>query len=81
MPKVKPLGEYTADNEALVKKIRHGKAEHNLNDTKLSEAVNICRSTFSDRMKKPETFTLKELRRVSKVLHIPLVELINGVTQ
>lgn len=81
MPKVKPLGEYIADNEAIVKKIRHGKVEYNLNDTKLSVAVNISRSTFSDRMKKPETFTLKELRRVSKVLHIPLVELISGVSQ
>lgn len=81
MPKIKPLGEYTADNEALVKRIRHGKAEYDLNDTKLSAAVHICRSTFSDRMKKPETFTLKELRRVSKVLHIPLVELISGNSQ
>lgn len=81
MPKVKPLGEYIADNEALLKKIRHGKAEYDFNDTKLSEAVNISRSTFSDRMKKPENFTLKELRRVSKVLHIPLVELISGVSQ
>lgn len=78
MPKVKPLGEYSADNEALVKRIRHGKAEYDLNDTKLSAAVRICRPTFSDRMKKPENFTLGELRRVAKVLHIPLTELLKG---
>lgn len=79
MPKVKPLGEYAEDNEVLIKKIRHGKAEYDLNNTKLAVAAHISRATLSDRLnKKPELFTLGELRRVSKALHIPLNELVSN---
>jgi len=43
--------------------------------TDFFEAVGIKKDTFYSRMKEPENFTIKELRRIGLSLHIPIEDL------
>lgn len=71
MPKLRPTPEAQADKE-LVAKIAYCQKKYDVSDEALALALRICRKTLSSRMKRPETFTLKELRLAKKRLHFDL---------
>lgn len=73
------LGRNIAD-EKIVALIWGAAAANNLNDTQLCEKVSntsfrMTRPTLYNRKKKPEDFTVGELRRLGRALNIPIEDL------
>lgn len=78
MPKTN-LGRNIAD-EKIVALIWGAKAVKGLTDEQLCEkasrgTVRLSRNTLTRRKKKPEDFTIGELRRLGRVLDIPIDDL------
>lgn len=73
--------ECEKENNAVAAAVRYGMIVNNVSPKQMADAMRKDLSTFYNRMKRPETFTLDELRRASAKIHIPLEKLVKGETQ
>ncbi|MBP3543467.1 MAG: helix-turn-helix domain-containing protein [Lachnospiraceae bacterium] len=71
MPKLKPSP--IEEKRAMIRGcIAGGMARHGMDYEKLATVAGISSRTLYSRMKKPETFRLDELMRISSKLNIPM---------
>ncbi len=62
MPRIRQYAQKYADAD-FMKEIQHQKVECGIKtDAKLAELINISKSNFCNRKKRPENFTVAELR-------------------
>lgn len=76
MPKLRKVkSEEQIKNDCLIGTIKKYLIINDLKMDDLAKIINCNRSTIYNRQKKPEGFTLGELRKISQILHIPKEEL------
>lgn len=73
MPKLKP-NEQEEANRIIRAHIAAGKERQALDDTNVAARIGIAKSTFQCKIRRPETFTAKELFQISKVLKFTPVQ-------
>jgi len=61
--------------DAIVRLIRHYAYDYGYNMAKVAELSGMAQRTFYDRLKDPGTFSLNEISRIARALHIPAGEL------
>lgn len=71
MPKLKLSDSEMADRRTLAE-IDTIKLLKNLSDSEVAGKLGICTKTFQSRLKKPETFTLRELRILANMSEDPV---------
>ncbi len=72
MPKVRKIkSEEQIKNNCLIGTIKKYLIINDLKMDDLAKIINKDRSTVYNRQRKPENFTLGELRRIAKILSIP----------
>lgn len=76
MPKLREP-ENDKDDRSIVAKIKYGMEMTGISSQELALFARMDRATLYNRYKSPGDFRLKELRRISKKLHIPLNDLIS----
>lgn len=69
MPKLAPT-ESQIQNRMTRAAIAHGQEQWNISDEQLAKKVGCSLRTIQRRKDDPSGFTLEELRRVAKVLHM-----------
>lgn len=60
----------------MVKLIKSKQLLYSVSADDLAFECDIAKSTFYYHMRNPDRFTLKELRAISKKLHIPITDLV-----
>lgn len=75
MPRVRPLLGTEMINRKLSRMLRGGMGAEKVTQENLAEAMQISRSTLTRKLDTPTEFTLRELNRACKKLHIPMEEL------
>jgi hypothetical protein len=77
MPKLRtPAAEL--QNRTIVANIKYGMEMSNVNPSELAVVMRTSPKTVYSRLKHPEEFRIRELRAISKKLHIPIEQLITG---
>lgn len=74
MPRVKPLGVSAVD-QSLSRMLRGGMGAERVTQKELAATMKISLSTLHRKKNSPSEFTLRELDRACKKLHIPISEL------
>lgn len=74
MPKLKQTGLDRKDAE-LIATIKKYQIIRNVTRETLCEALNFTAATYYNRLKRPDKFTIGELRRLKRLLSIPDNEL------
>lgn len=74
MPRVKPLGVNAVD-QSLSKMLRGAMGAERVTQKELAATMKISLSTLHRKKNSPSEFTLRELDRACKKLHIPISEL------
>lgn len=74
MPRVKPLGVSAVD-QSLSRMLRGGMGAERVTQKELAATMKISLSTLHRKKNSPSEFTLRELDRACKKLHIPVSEL------
>jgi hypothetical protein len=73
MPKLRvPLDEH--ENRLILAKIEYLKKIHSVTNKDLSVALRMTPRTYYNRLISPEDFSIRELRLLSKKLHVPITE-------
>lgn len=75
MSKIKKSPEEIQDRE-IVARIAYGKHASQITNLELSRTVLVSPPTYYEKLKNPGDFTLDQLRRISKKLHMPLMVLL-----
>lgn len=76
MPKVKSLNPYDEQNRILLGNIARLKAMNTVRVGDFYELIGMGKDTYYRRLKRPEEFTLKELRAMSERFKISLNDLL-----
>ena len=71
MPKLRTSPNGRSDRE-IEGRIKYGMSINGYRNNEMALAAHVSRSTWFDRLKNPEGFTLAELRRISQKLRMPL---------
>lgn len=71
MPKLQLTDSEMADRRTLAE-IDTIKLLKNLDDSEMAKKLGVCTKTFQSRLRKPETFTLRELRILAKMSEDPV---------
>ena len=69
MPRLKP-SETEEKNKKVRACIAKGMAMQAMNDEEVAQKLNITKRTFQNKKKRPETFTIREIRKLSSVLKL-----------
>ena len=77
MPKLRP-STIDVENRTVIASIKYGLEMADVDPSELATVMQTSAKTVYTRFKHPEEFRLRELRAVSKKLHIPLEQLISG---
>lgn len=75
MPRVRPLLGTELINRKLSRMLRGGMGAEKVTQENLAAAMKISRSTLTRKLDTPTEFTVLELDRACKKLHIPMEEL------
>lgn len=75
MPRVRPLLGPDPVDERLSKMLRGGMGAERVTQKELAATMKISLSTLHRKKNSPSEFTLRELNRACKKLHIPMEEL------
>ena len=75
MPRVRPLLGTELINRKLSRMLRGGMGTEKITQENLAAAMQISRSTLTRKLDTPTEFTVLELDRACKKLHIPMEEL------
>jgi hypothetical protein len=77
MPKLRtPVAEL--QNRTIVANIKYGMEMTGVSPDELALAMRTTTKTVYSRFKHPEEFRIRELRAISKKLHVPIEQLITG---
>lgn len=63
-------------NREIIARIAYGKHEMQITNLDLSKTALVSPPTYYEKLKNPGEFTLDQLRRISKKLHMPLMVLL-----
>jgi DNA-binding Xre family transcriptional regulator len=77
MPKLR-VSVDEVQNRKIIAAIRYGSEMKQIEPVKLSEYIGISRTTYYNRLKHPEQFTVRELRRICKTLNLSITQLLEG---
>ena len=80
MPRTR-MFTFDRQNRELLATIRYGMQLYGYNRADMVAALHIGTDTWTRRLRKPEDFTLAELRRLSQKLRIPLTSLLDNVKE
>lgn len=72
---MKPKYDYGKKDKEIRGEIRKGMSIYGYNAEQMAIFLRYSRATFNRRMKKPEQFTLKDMRIMGEKLHIDFKEL------
>lgn len=75
MPRVRPLLGTNPIDQKLSRMLRGGMGAERVTRAELAAAMKISPSTLHRKLDTPMDFTLRELERACKKLHIPMAEL------
>lgn len=75
MPRVRPLLGTNPVDQKLRRMLRGGMGAEKVTQENLAAAMKISRSTLTRKLDTPTEFTVLELDRACKKLHIPMEEL------
>lgn len=75
MPRIRPLLGPDPVDERLSKMLRGGMGAERVTQKELAATMKISLSTLHRKKNSPSEFTLRELNRACKKLHIPMEEL------
>lgn len=79
MPKVKGFTKpYEKENEAIRRAIKARIALAGMSRLEMSQRLGISTVTLAKRLGNPDSFTLREIRRLEQALHISFQELREG---
>ena len=75
MPKLKESPDKQQDNE-IIARITYGMSKRDISISEISLTARMTKQTFYNRKKRPELFTLEELRRISKRIGLSIPQIL-----